>query len=826
MPPHHEPVRPEQRFVRGRPCPVCGGCDDDTRGDGRRCFGFRSTDGGFAHCTREDRAGHLRRNGDTTYAHKLRGGCLCGHWHDDPTVTRLNVPDRNADAANGNAGDTNETASEPTSEPTNETTNEPTNETTNRDRGGSTTRFEIKDISGVVVVAIHCRRDFTNAAGEPDKTMWWTRPSGERGLGGLSVKALPLDGIHKLAETPLTEPILLVEGEKARRALTGRGIPACGTVTGAETIPDDDSLRPLVGRPVVAWPDNDEKGDRHMARIIERLRALGHDQLRRLTWTAAPDGGDAADFFARQDKPEMELIAELQVMIETAEPCPASTNASTDTKNGPSQTDQLLELTEHIELFVDQGGEIGYARMLNGAHHETWSLRSSGFRRLLTRAFYEAHHHVVHDHAFTEMLGLLEAKAQFDGGPREVFLRVGGDGDDVIYLDLANEAWESVKITAGGWSIVTDAPVRFRRSRGMLPLPTPVPGGKLTDVLEFLNVGRDPDIETFLLGHLIQSLRPHGPFQILELSGEHGSAKTCAIEVEKNLIDPSTPLTRGDVRDVRDLMIACRNGWLLPFDNLSNIPPWLSDNLCRISTGGGFSTRELRTDHDEILYDYVRPMILSGIGSVVNETDLLTRTAKVTLPQIPNRDLWDIDEWRGAFEAARPKLLGALCAAAATALRNKAKVQLAKKSRMLGAVRWIEAAAPALEWKAGRYVDAIDRSQTAAHAVALTDSPLIRPLNLLLGFSGNRWKGTASALLEKLTGYLSADLPSDPFYKLPRTWPTRPSVLSTQLRRLAPALRQVDIVIEYSDEPQLESQRRQLTVRRRVKRVPVPKEGE
>jgi len=601
--------------------------------------------------------------------------------------------------------------------------------------------------------------------------------------------------------------------------------PAVGTVTGAASIPDDESLRPLLGHPIVAWPDNDDKGRRHMARIIERLRALGHDELRLLTWPEAPAAGDAADFFARQDKPEMELLAELQVLIETAEPYPVSTDASsTDTKIGPSQTDQLLELTERIELFVDQGGEIGYARMLNGAHHETWPLRSSGFRRLLTRAFYEAHHRAVHDHAFTEMLTLLEAKAQFDGGPREVFLRVGGDGD-VIYLDLANEAWESVKITAEGWSIVADAPVRFRRARGMLPLPTPIPGGKLTDVLEFLNVGRDPDIETFMLGHLLQSLRPHGPFQVLELSGEHGSAKTSAIEVEKGLIDPSTPLIRGDVREVRDLMIACRNGWLLAFDNLSNIPPWLSDNFCRIATGGGFSTRELKTDHDEILYDYVRPLVLGGIGNVVSETDLLDRTTRVTLPQIPPARLRDTDEWKASFEAARPKLLGALCAAAATALRNRASVNLAKKSRMLSAVRWIEAAAPAMGWKAGRYVDAIDRSQTAAHAAALTDSPLIRPLNLLLGFSGDRWKGTASALLEKLTDYLIGDHSSDRFYKLPRTWPTRPSGLSTALRRLAPALRQVDIVVESTDEPKLGSQRRQLTVRRRLKRVPVPPEG-
>ena len=46
-----------------------------------------------------------------------------------------------------------------------------------------------------------------------------------------------------------------------------------------------------------------------------------------------------------------------------------------------------------------------------------------------------------------------------------------------IYLDLANERWEAVEIDATGWRIVSNAPVRFRRSRGMLPLPYPAPDG-------------------------------------------------------------------------------------------------------------------------------------------------------------------------------------------------------------------------------------------------------------------------------------------------------------------------------------------------------------
>ena len=61
----------------------------------------------------------------------------------------------------------------------------------------------------------------------------------------------------------------------------------------------------------------------------------------------------------------------------------------------------------------------------------------------------------------------------------------------------------------------------------------------------------------------------------------------------KKLIDPCAAPDRAGPRDERDLMIRARNGWVLAFDNLSKLPDWLSDALCRLSTGGGFSTRAL-----------------------------------------------------------------------------------------------------------------------------------------------------------------------------------------------------------------------------------------
>ena len=34
--------------------------------------------------------------------------------------------------------------------------------------------------------------------------------------------------------------------------------------------------------------------------------------------------------------------------------------------------------------------------------------------------------------------------------------------------------------------------------------------------------------------------------------------------------------------------------------------PWLSDALCRLATGGGFATRELYSNEDEVIFDALR----------------------------------------------------------------------------------------------------------------------------------------------------------------------------------------------------------------------------
>ena len=92
-------ISARQRFTRDRPCPVCTGYKEAPRKRGIRCFGFRSEDGRWGHCSRPEYAGELEANaGSNTYAHLLVGECRCGVNHgsqlQQPQIT----------GANGNGG--------------------------------------------------------------------------------------------------------------------------------------------------------------------------------------------------------------------------------------------------------------------------------------------------------------------------------------------------------------------------------------------------------------------------------------------------------------------------------------------------------------------------------------------------------------------------------------------------------------------------------------------------------------------------------------------------------------------------------------------------
>jgi hypothetical protein len=270
--------------------------------------------------------------------------------------------------------------------------------------------------------------------------------------------------------------------------------------------------------------------------------------------------------------------------------------------------------------------------------------------------------------ALQSALNVIEAKAHFDAPERVVHIRVGGL-DDRLYLDLGDETWRAVEIDAIGWRVIDNPPVRFRRAAGMQCLPMPVSGGSVEALRSFLNVKTNTDF-VLVVAWALAVLRNRGPYPVIVLAGEQGSAKSTFSAILRALLDPNTAPLRALPREDRDLFIAASNGHVLAFDNVSGLPSWISDTLCRLATGGGFAVRQLYTDQDEVLFDAARPVMLNGIEDVVTRPDLAERAVFLTLEPIPEeRRRPELELW-ASFEAERPRILGVLLDCHAVSLRS------------------------------------------------------------------------------------------------------------------------------------------------------------
>jgi hypothetical protein len=449
----------------------------------------------------------------------------------------------------------------------------------------------------------------------------------------------------------------------------------------------------------------------------------------------------------------------------------------------------LMAIAKSATLFRAPDGT-AYATFDVGYHRETWPVRAVAFRQWLLAHYFESELKPPPAQALADAVSTVAAQARYGAhtSVQPVYVRVAGD-EDALYLDLADEHWRAVAITDTGWNIVADPPVKFRRSRGMLALPTPVHGGSLHLLRGYLNLASDEQW-ALLTGWLVATLRPRGPYPVLALIGEQGSAKTTCQKMLRRLIDPNVAPVRSEPRDPRDVAIAANNSWLLGYDNLSEVETWLSDCFCRLATGGGFGTRELYSDNDEVLFDAQRPVMLNGIDAVIARGDLFERSIIVDLPRIPEAQRRREDELWAQFEEEQDLMLGALLDAVVVARQRLPDVHPKRLPRMADFACWAMAAEPGLGLEAGAFIAAYDSNRREAHSLSLEASAIAGPIQELA--AAGPWTGTPTELLAKLCELAQIDT-TKPYR--PKGWPKTPRYLSGDLKRIAPNLLAVGVAV-------------------------------
>jgi len=354
-----------------------------------------------------------------------------------------------------------------------------------------------------------------------------------------------------------------------------------------------------------------------------------------------------------------------------------------------------------------------------------------------------------------------------------------------VVIDLGRGDGTLVRVSPGGWRVErddADGPL-FRRSRLTSPLPLPARGGHLSELRDLLNV---TDASwPLLVSWLVAALVPDVAHPILYLTGEQGTAKTTATKLLVQLVDPSPAPARQSPRDPDDWSVAASGSWVVGLDNLSHLPRWLSDAMCRAVTGDGLVKRTLYSDADVTVLNYRRVLVVNGIDLGGVRGDLADRMIPIELhPITPAERRTDRDLWR-AYRAAHPRIFGALLTLLSQVLAAlpAAREAMTERPRMADYAELLAA----MDAVSGSNVLASYAAARTELAAAVVESDQVgAAVTRLVNGQAVGWEGTAAELLDALP------TPTP----LPDSWPRTPASLSGRITRLAPSLAAVGVQVD------------------------------
>lgn len=376
--------------------------------------------------------------------------------------------------------------------------------------------------------------------------------------------------------------------------------------------------------------------------------------------------------------------------------------------------------------------------------------------------------------------------------PEDVALRVGRCGDGSIAIDIGDNTGRAIVVQPGSWEVVPRSPILFRRTSMSLPYPEPERGGSevFGEFRALFNVSdRDWD---FIVSWLVTTFIPDIPHVALMIKGEQGTAKSSLMEMLSMIIDPTKVPRRKRPRDEEQWMVAANASWAVALDNLSHIPEWLSDALCRAITKDGGISRQLYTDDDVVIRSFRRVVLMNGIAITGVQNDLADRLFTANLKVISPRERKTEREVNNAFEKLRGRVFGALLDAIADTLSVIAsgRNHMDERSRMADIFETLRAVDIA------RGTNSLEHYSNVKDRVlveAAEEDPVFDALrHYIVSTRNNSDSGSFMIEPNDLHQLLSGVTP-DPHAK---NWPPDVTRMSARLTRLASAFRVAGIRIE------------------------------
>lgn len=495
------------------------------------------------------------------------------------------------------------------------------------------------------------------------------------------------------------------------------------------------------------------------------------------------------DWNRRNEKPldEKEIHAVFESIQKKAEESLAQSETKEEAKSSIAKKIIEMILEQEHELIHDKIGTT-FIRVRIDDHFETHPIKSTHIRLWVAREFWNRAGKPAKPEYIKQALEVISSMAMFDGQEKTMANRMG-EANSAFWYDLCDPKWNTVRIDGEGWKIVANGPSIFRRHKHQLPQTHPVGGGNVSRILDFVNIS-DEQQRLLIQIYLVTSFVPNIPHPIPVLFGSQGSAKSTFLRVLRRIIDPSSLELLALPTQSEQLVQQLSHHWAPFYDNVTSLPEWLSDALCRAVTGEGHSKRELYSDDDDIIYSFRCCVGLNGINIAAQKADLLDRSILFNLERIPpekrqaERDFWE------RFEQTRPAILGGIFDALSKAIIIQKTVVASSLPRMADFTIWGCAVAEALGYSQQEFLSAYYANINRQNEEAINEHPVATTICSLME-GKTSWQGTCTQLLSELEA-IADGLKINTRHAL---WPKAPQALSRRLNEVKTNLETVGISI-------------------------------
>ena len=442
------------------------------------------------------------------------------------------------------------------------------------------------------------------------------------------------------------------------------------------------------------------------------------------------------------------------------------------------------------KLFRDSQKKT-YAVLPDKNSVKIFEIESAAFMSYVTFDYFNQMGTAIKKQYLKQIIGLVDSLARQKGEIINLEIRCNWDEGSIVY-DLHDEDHHVVRINSNGWKVELCQKPLFKSYPHQLPQRSPVEGGTLDDFLNLLNVA--PEDRLVFKVFIVSLFIPGFPHPILKIEGEKGAAKSTATRLLKSLVDPSVIGLLSFPRESREIVQQLDHHYFIGYDNLSGVPRWASDALCRAVSGDGYSCRKLHTSDEDIIRSFKRCLSINGIDLGALPEDLLDRCLIINFKRISEENRKTDKEIHERFNAILPGVLHEIFCLISSSMNIYPSVSLTRIFRLADFTSWGYAIAQAINGQNGgeHFITDYQKMVRGQEAVSYDDNVLLASL-AFFGETKTEWEGSPLQLYTLLQTIVSKQRLDQSH----ASWPKAPNYLMRRLNAYQSLLQSKGIKIEY-----------------------------